>query len=202
MLKEFKEFAMKGNLVDIAVGFVMGAAFNKVVASFTGGIVSPLIGLLFDSNFNDLKYIIKEGAMNDAGEKVGEVALLYGEFLINELKTNAFIENDFIWVSILQYSIFIIMLYVAISTLYHFGVKEGRQTRFFSIGALVTTLLFLLTTYFFGLYINNFSQYNELYGSIGALLIMMFYIWINSNLLLLGFELNISLQRLKEKCIV
>ncbi|WP_394974481.1 large-conductance mechanosensitive channel protein MscL [uncultured Croceitalea sp.] len=83
MLKEFKEFAMKGNLVDIAVGFVMGAAFNKVVASFTGGIVSPLIGLLFDSNFNDLKYVIKEGAMNDAGEKVGEVAVLYGEFLTN-----------------------------------------------------------------------------------------------------------------------
>ena len=83
MLKEFKEFAMKGNLVDIAVGFVMGAAFNKVVASFTGGIVSPLIGLLFDSNFNDLKYILKEGTMNDAGEKVGEVAVLYGEFLTN-----------------------------------------------------------------------------------------------------------------------
>lgn len=83
MLKEFKEFAMKGNLVDIAVGFVMGAAFNKVVASFTGGIVSPLIGLLFDSNFNELKYIVKEGAMNDAGEKVGEVAVLYGEFLTN-----------------------------------------------------------------------------------------------------------------------
>ncbi|MEM7087174.1 MAG: YihY/virulence factor BrkB family protein [Bacteroidota bacterium] len=128
-------------------------------------------------------------------------SILYGEFLINELKTNSYIENDFIWVNILQYSIFVIMLYVAISTLYHFGVKEGRETRFFSIGALVTTLLFLLTTYFFGVYINNFSQYNELYGSIGALLIMMFYIWINSNLLLLGFELNISLQRLKEKCI-
>ena len=83
MLKEFKEFAMKGNLVDIAVGFVMGAAFNKVVASFTGGIVSPLIGLLFDANFNDLKYILKPGEMNDAGEKVGEVAVLYGEFLTN-----------------------------------------------------------------------------------------------------------------------
>ncbi|MFS4415533.1 large-conductance mechanosensitive channel protein MscL [Maribacter sp. 2307ULW6-5] len=85
MLKEFKEFAMKGNLVDIAVGFVMGAAFNKVVASFTGGIVSPLIGLLFDTNFNDLKHILKEGTMNDAGEKVGEIALLYGEFLTNVL---------------------------------------------------------------------------------------------------------------------
>lgn len=126
-------------------------------------------------------------------------SILYGEYLISELKANAYIENDFFWVNFLQYSIFIIMLYTTISTLYHFGVREGRETRFFSIGALVTTLLFLLTTYFFGVYINNFSNYNELYGSIGALLIMMFYIWINSNLLLLGFELNISLQRLKDK---
>ena len=82
-LKEFKDFAMKGNLVDIAVGFVMGAAFNKVVSSFTGGIVSPLIGLLFKSDFNDLKYVINEGTVNDAGERVGEIVVMYGEFLTN-----------------------------------------------------------------------------------------------------------------------
>ncbi|HBU76796.1 MAG TPA: large conductance mechanosensitive channel protein MscL [Muricauda sp.] len=82
-LKEFKDFAMKGNLVDIAVGFVMGAAFNKVVSSFTGGIVSPLIGLLFKADFNDLKYVITEGTVNDAGETVGEIAVLYGAFLTN-----------------------------------------------------------------------------------------------------------------------
>lgn len=76
---------MKGNLVDIAVAFVMGAAFNKVVTAFTGGIVSPLIGLIFDTNFKDLKYIVKEGALNDAGEKVGEVAVLYGDFITNLL---------------------------------------------------------------------------------------------------------------------
>ncbi|NJB36997.1 large-conductance mechanosensitive channel protein MscL [Croceivirga sp. JEA036] len=97
MLKEFKDFAMKGNLVDIAVGFVMGAAFNKVVASFTGGIVSPLIGLIFNADFKDLKYIVKEGAMNDAGEKVGEVAVLYGEFLTNVI--------DFIIVAFVMFMI-------------------------------------------------------------------------------------------------
>ena len=74
---------MKGNLVDIAVGFVMGAAFNKVVASFTGGIVSPLIGMIFDSDFKALRYKLKDGALNDAGEKVGEVWLEYGTFLTN-----------------------------------------------------------------------------------------------------------------------
>jgi len=83
MLKEFKDFAMRGNLVDIAVAFVMGAAFNKVVSSFTGGIVSPLIGLIFKSDFKDLKFVITQGTMNDAGEVVGEVAVLYGDFLTN-----------------------------------------------------------------------------------------------------------------------
>ena len=98
MLKEFKEFAMKGNLVDIAVGFVMGAAFNKVVTSFTGGIVSPLIGLLFDSDFRDLKYVLNEGTVNDAGETVGEVAVLYGDFLTNVI--------DFIIVAFVMLMIF------------------------------------------------------------------------------------------------
>lgn len=85
MLKEFKEFAMKGNLVDIAVAFVMGAAFNKVVTAFTGGIVSPLIGLIFNTNFKDLKWVVQEGTLNEAGEMAGEVAVLYGEFITNLL---------------------------------------------------------------------------------------------------------------------
>ncbi|PWK20431.1 large conductance mechanosensitive channel protein MscL [Xanthomarina spongicola] len=83
MLKDFKEFAMKGNLVDIAVAFVMGAAFNKVVTSFTAGIISPLVGLIFNTDFKDLKYVVTEGVANDAGEIAGEVAILYGDFLTN-----------------------------------------------------------------------------------------------------------------------
>ncbi len=85
MLKEFKEFAMKGNLVDIAVGFVMGAAFKEVVTAFTGGIVSPLIGLLFDTNFKDLRMKLRDGIANDAGEMVGEIWLEYGTFLTSVL---------------------------------------------------------------------------------------------------------------------
>ncbi len=97
MLKEFKDFAMKGNLVDIAVGFVMGAAFNKVVASFTGGIVSPLIGLLFNADFKDLKYVIKDGVADEAGKVTGEVAVMYGEFLTNVI--------DFIIVAFVMFMI-------------------------------------------------------------------------------------------------
>ncbi len=85
MLKEFKEFAMKGNLVDIAVGFVMGAAFKEVVTAFTGGIVSPLIGLLFDTNFKDMRMKLRDGVANDAGEMIGELYLEYGTFLTSVL---------------------------------------------------------------------------------------------------------------------
>ena len=80
MLKEFKEFALKGNLVDIAIGFVMGAAFKQVVTSFTGGIVSPLIGLAFKADFKDLKWIAREA---DTSSNISEVAVLYGDFITN-----------------------------------------------------------------------------------------------------------------------
>jgi len=102
------------------------------------------------------------------------------------------------WIIFAKYMFFVIMVYLGTATLYYFGTKEGRHTRFFSVGALLTTLLIILTSYLFGIYIDHFSKYNELYGSIGALLILLFYLWLNSNILLLGYELNASLQFLKK----
>jgi membrane protein len=102
------------------------------------------------------------------------------------------------WIIFAKYMFFVVMVFLATATLYYFGTKEGRNTRFFSIGALLTTLLIMLTSYLFAIYIENFSKYNELYGSIGALLILLFYLWLNSNILLLGYELNASLQFLKK----
>lgn len=125
--------------------------------------------------------------------------LIYFEYVLRMLRDQDMMSDgtDVTLVSIGSYVFFVIMIYIAVATLYYFGTKEGRTSKFFSPGALMTTLLFMLTTYFFGVYIDNFSNYNELYGSIGALLIMMLYIWLNSNLLLLGFELNAALQKLK-----
>lgn len=102
------------------------------------------------------------------------------------------------WIIFAKYMFFVMMVYLATATLYYFGTKEGRNTRFFSVGALLTTLLIMLTSFLFGVYINNFSQYNELYGSIGALLILLLYLWLNANILLLGYELNASLHFLRK----
>ena len=83
MMKEFKEFAMKGSLVDIAVGFVMGAAVAKVVGAFTGGIVTPLISLLTERvKFDQLEWVLREAVTDAAGaETVAKVAITYGMFL-------------------------------------------------------------------------------------------------------------------------
>lgn len=106
--------------------------------------------------------------------------------------------TDF-WPVLSKYAFFVFMVYIATATLYYFGTKEGKHSSFFSVGALFTTILVILSSYLFGVYIENFAKYNELYGSIGALLILLFYLWLNSNILLLGFELNMSLTRLKKK---
>ena len=71
---------------------------------------------------------------------------------------------------------FILLAYFSISVLYYFGTADGKITRFFSPGALMTLLLFIGSTYLFGIYIDRFSTYNQLYGSIGALLIFISYL--------------------------
>ncbi|UPS91427.1 YihY/virulence factor BrkB family protein [Bizionia sp. M204] len=121
-------------------------------------------------------------------------------YIIGNLQAFGYVdaESTVIWVPIVKYVFFVIMIYLAVATLYYFGTREGKESRFFSIGALFTTLLIIVTSYFFGLYITNFSQYNKLYGSIGALLILLFYLWLNSNILLMGYELNASLNRLRK----
>ena len=98
---------------------------------------------------------------------------------------------------LLKYVFLILIALVSFSSLYFFGTIQGRNLKFFSPGSVMTTLLLLLSTYFFGVYIDNFSNYNELYGSIGAVIIIMLFIWVNSISLLLGFELNVVIYKMK-----
>jgi len=81
-IKEFKEFAMKGSLVDIAVAFVMGGAFGKVVSSFTDGIVSPLIGMIGGADLSKNVFKLKDAVLDASGKVVTEaVVVKWGDFL-------------------------------------------------------------------------------------------------------------------------
>ena len=80
-VKEFKEFAMKGNVIDLAVAVIIGGAFGKIVSSFVADIVMPLIGLLLGGvNFTDLKWVIKDAVMENGVEK-SAATLNYGNFI-------------------------------------------------------------------------------------------------------------------------
>jgi large conductance mechanosensitive channel len=81
-IKEFKDFAMKGNLVDIAVAFVMGGAFGKVVSTFTEGVVSPLIGMIGGADLSKNVWTLKEAVTDAAGKVTAEaVTVKYGDFI-------------------------------------------------------------------------------------------------------------------------
>lgn len=99
---------------------------------------------------------------------------------------------------VIRYVFIVSMIFLISCILYKYGAKETKKIHFFSIGAFFTTLLVIITSYGFGIYVTRFAQYNELYGSIGTLLVFMIYIWINCMILLLGFELNASIHRLKK----
>lgn len=125
-------------------------------------------------------------------------SIIVGEFFIHKLQQDDYLSQDIFWINLLQISVFILMIYIMISILYYYGTSKNDRAKFFSFGSAITTVLFLITTYLFSIYILKISNYNELYGSIGALLIMMLYIWINANLLLIGFEVNASLVALSK----
>ena len=85
IMKEFKEFAMKGNVVDMAVGFILGGAFSTIVKSMVSDIIMPPIGLLLGGvDFSELKLVLKEGVeASDGVDAVAEVAINYGLFINN-----------------------------------------------------------------------------------------------------------------------
>ncbi|PJK08019.1 large conductance mechanosensitive channel protein MscL [Lysobacteraceae bacterium NML08-0793] len=82
MMSEFKEFAMRGNVVDLAVGVVIGASFGKIVTALVDNVIMPPIGLLIGGvDFSELSITLKEATVDAAGEAVPAVELAYGLFI-------------------------------------------------------------------------------------------------------------------------
>ncbi len=96
-----------------------------------------------------------------------------------------------------RYIFVLMMIIFAIAILFRYGIRQTKKRAFITIGTIFTTILIIVTSYFFGIWVVKFSKYNELYGSIGTLLIVMFYLWINCIILLVGFELDASIAKLK-----
>lgn len=121
------------------------------------------------------------------------------EILIQKIKIQDYISSNISLIEWGRFIFVILMILTTTSILYKFGTKETSKISFISYGAVFTTILIIVSSYIFGIYVEKFARYNELYGSIGTLLVLMFYIWINCMVLLLGFELNAAIHKLKRK---
>ena len=124
------------------------------------------------------------------------IVMTIGEYILNLLKTELGFRDSF-WLYILnlaRWSIIIVLYFVTIALLYRYGPAHAKKWKFFSAGSWMSTILAILTFWGFSFYINNFGNYNKLYGSIGTLLVLMIWLYLNSLIILIGFELNASID--------
>ncbi len=192
-------------------GGLLSSAFLLSIFLMTNGVNAIFGGFEYSYHieltrnfFKQYAYALMVGLILSVLLIIGAVAYVYFEFYIVDYlsvwaaKTRGYdlTDNQIVGAKIGKILFFTLLSYLTTAILYYFGTAEGKNAKFFSSGALMTTLLFLLTSYLFGVYVEKIARYNELYGALGGLLILMFYIWLNANILLLGFELNATLNYL------
>ncbi len=129
---------------------------------------------------------------------VAIIVLNIGEFLINYLQNLEYIKSYIIYlINAFRYIILVTMFFFATSMIYFLAPAVRIRWSFFSYGAVIATLLNVVASVSFTIYINNFSSYNKLYGSIGTLIGMMLWFYITSLVLLIGFEINASIDTVR-----
>lgn len=119
-----------------------------------------------------------------------------GPVALDWLQTHNLLTDNltFIMLVVGKWMITAALLFFAFSFLFYYAPSRKRRFRFISAGSTISTVLFIATSVGFNYYVNNFSTYNSLYGSIGALIIFMLWIYFNAIIILLGFELNASIS--------
>lgn len=120
-------------------------------------------------------------------------AILVSEFLVKFIIDDGSITSTLILAG--KWIIMAALCFFAISFIYYLGGDRTLKWRFFSAGSSLATLMVLLVSFGFGYYVDNFANYDKVYGSIGTIIVVMLWIYFNSIVLLLGFELNASIQQ-------
>ena len=122
--------------------------------------------------------------------------MIAGRSVIDFMKDH-FFTNSIYWgylIGLSQWLIILVIFFVSICILYRYGPSNKQKWKFINPGSILATSLAILTSIGFTYYTNNFSSYNKVYGSIGTLIVVMIYLYLNSLILLIGFELNASVD--------
>ncbi|HDZ40982.1 MAG TPA: YihY/virulence factor BrkB family protein [Bacteroidetes bacterium] len=124
------------------------------------------------------------------------ILLIFGRSAVEKLVENNIVESGIVFylLQVSKWLVIIGLLFTAISFLYYLAPSRKAKFRFISAGSSLATLLFIATSLGFSAYVNNFDQYNRLYGSMGTILVILLWLYLNSITLLIGFELNASIK--------
>jgi len=124
------------------------------------------------------------------------IAMTIGELALRYIDTELHLKDSFsgFVIQLTRWALLGILYFVTISILYRYGPAHAKKWKFFSAGSWLATVLAFLTMWGFSFYINHFGAYNKVYGSIGTLIVMMIWLYLNSLILLVGFELNASVD--------
>ncbi len=196
-----------GDIINNQYGGLLSFGFLLSIFLMTNGINAIFSGFEYSYHVKELRNVFRSYFVS-----LG-VSLLTSFFLIVTITLVILYEvaltkiDDIGWIdtgdlNLFYYGralLFLLTIFTIVALLFRYGTKQGKQIRFFSAGAVLTTILSLFSFYLFGIYVLKFAKYNELYGSIGTLLILMLFVWLNAIILLLGFELNASLYSLKQQ---
>lgn len=123
-------------------------------------------------------------------------AMAIGEVLLNYINKELHLKGNITYyaIQLTRWALLAILYFINISILYRYGPAHAKKWKLFSAGAWLATVLAFLTIWGFSFYINHFSSYNKVYGSIGTLIVVMIWLYLNSLILLIGFELNASID--------
>ena len=183
----------------LSIGFIMAAIFA------TNGINSVISGLTFSYHDLELRSIVSQYVVSFYLTFILTFLIVISGAIVilSEIFVNKFSDNDLIaeyipdLIRVGRYLILAIMLFFSVSLIFYYGPKTNQHWKFISPGAFLTTILIVVISYLFGIYVSNFGQYNKLYGSIGTLLVIMLWMYVLAIVLLIGFDLNASIWRMK-----
>lgn len=122
--------------------------------------------------------------------------IVFNHFIFDYLVSEGILKTSITYYTILigRWVVIIGLIFFAVSFLYYFAPAKKTKWRFISAGSTLSTLLIIATSLAFSYYVNHFGQYNKLYGSIGTLIVIMLWLYFNGLALLIGFELNTSIN--------
>ena len=194
-----------GDIINNQYGGLLSFGFLLSIFLMTNGINAIFGGFEYSYHITDVRNVFKSYFVSLAVSLLTSLFLIITIILVILYQVALTKIDERGWLNtsdlnLFYYGrgfIFLVMIFTIVSLLFRYGTKQGKETRFFSAGAILTTILSLCTFYLFSIYVLKFAQYNQLYGSIGTLLILMLFVWLNAIILLLGFELNASIHALR-----